>query len=93
MIETLIVSIAMYYFPVTMPERIVWVSEYEAVEARLAEYPAPEGSYRLGLAVMNGGTCTIYAHEHARSVYIHEYAHCLGLEHEQIEVINTILPR
>ncbi len=90
MIETLLLSIAMYWYPVTMPDEIILVDKVEDVRPVLDEYWADNGVLAVGLSVTVGKTCIIYAMKGDRprdkEIYGHEYAHCiLGADHAKIE--------
>jgi hypothetical protein len=97
MIETLLLSVAMTLGPVSIPE-ITWVSAFEDVRPVLDAHG--EANHRFpptGLSVLSGNTCIIYATkddtfpEWTKRVYYHEWLHCIGMNHEQIEIINERL--
>lgn len=79
----------MYWYPVTMPDEIILVDTFEEVRPVLDEYWADNGIMAVGLSVTVGKTCIIYAiagdTKRDKEIYAHEYLHCLGLGHEQIE--------
>jgi predicted Zn-dependent protease with MMP-like domain len=98
MIETLLLSIAMYWYPVTMPDEIILIDKVEDVRPVLDEYWADNGVLAVGLSVTVGKTCIIYAMRdvgpRAKEIYLHELAHCWGLNHEQIEnIMKTLRPQ
>jgi len=86
-------SIALALFPISMPNEIIWVNTFEEVRPVLDEYWADNGVLAVGLSVKAGDTCIIYAIDGGRKrdeeIYTHEYMHCIGLNHEQIETIAT----
>jgi hypothetical protein len=93
MIETLLLSIAMYWYLVTIPDEIILVDTFEGVRPVLDKYWEDNGILPVGLSVTVGKTCIIYAiagdTKRDREIYAHEYGHCIGLNHEQIEDVLT----
>lgn len=86
-------SIALALFPISMPNEIVWVNTFEEVRPVLDEYWADNGILAVGLSVTVGKTCFIYYTDlgdtRSREIYLHEYLHCIGLGHEQIQDVLT----
>jgi len=84
-------SIALALFPISVPNEIIWVNTFEEVRPVLDEYWADNGILAVGLSVKAGDTCIIYAIDGGRKrdeeIYLHEAAHCWGLDHKQISEI------